>query len=151
MEIKANFNDLQRLNNLISGLKDFEKDKVVKEGLRTAGKLFVNAGKTNLIGRMKNKKGVTGNLKRSMKTKVKRRKLGALAGFSLIGFSLIGRHSHLIDLGTKERKTKKGYDRGQITGNKFWTDAINSNKSNAINTVYEGISNGIKKIIERRK
>lgn len=142
MEINGTLIDYNRVYEAISSLKDVEKDKVIKEGLRNATRLFVTAGKRNLTAR--SKKTGKGNLIKYFRNKLKKYKLGALAGFSQKG-----RHSHLVDLGTVKRTTKKGQNRGTMPANKFWTDAIQANENKAIERVYEGIERGIHKLMMR--
>jgi len=144
MEVQTTLLDFDRVYKLIDGLSDIDKDKSIQAGLRAATNVFINAGRTNLKVRMKDKKGDSGNLLKSFKSKLKSNSLGALAGFNQLGM-----HAHLLDLGTQERTTSKGYNRGKVTGNSFWTDAINSNENTALNKVYEGIENGINKILMR--
>ena len=142
MELQATLINFDRLYRLIDGLKDVDKDKVIKEGLRQAGNVFVRAGRQRLKSRLKGTG--KGGLMKSFKTKVKRNKLGALAGFA-VG----GQHSHLVDLGTEERTTNKGKNRGKMSGNNFWTDAIKSSQNQAMDKVYDGIERGITRILKR--
>jgi hypothetical protein len=100
--------DINRIHFAISELSDINKNKTVKKGLGRASKYLVNKGKSNL----KNIK--SGNLYNSLISKVKRKRLGALAGFGSLG-----KHAHLIDSGTEKRYTSKGFYRGEVTGNNF--------------------------------
>jgi len=81
---------------------------------------------------------------KSFKNKVKRTKLGALAGFGDGGGA-----AHLIDRGTVNRMTKDGKNRGAITENHFWTDAIEQNQTAAINEVYNGIEKAVINLINK--
>ena len=130
--------DINRVSLAISELKDIDESKVIKSGLRQATKFLVNKGKANI----KVKK--SGNLYNSMTNKVKRRKLGALAGFNALG-----RHAHLIDSGTTKRYTSKGFYRGQVTGNNFWTQAVSTNGTQALEILYDGIEKAVDKIMVR--
>ena len=114
MDVQTTLIDFEKVYRLIDGLSNIDKDKSIKEGLRAATNVFINAGRTNLRSRMKSKKGDSGNLLKSFKNKLKRKSLGALAGFNQLGM-----HSHLIDMGTEERTTSKGYNRGKVTANNF--------------------------------
>lgn len=150
MQIQATLIDYQKIDRLISGLNDIDKDKVIKQGLRDATAVFLRAGRNNLKERMKNKYH-TGNLMKSFKNKVKRMKLGSIAGFDGLGM-----HAHLVDQGTDERFTKgkgkkrrKPHSTGKAIGNNFWTDAINSNKTIALDKVYTGIERAVNKILQR--
>lgn len=143
MQIQATLIDYQRVFKSIDGLKDIEKDKVIKEGLRAATGIYLSAGRVNLRGRLRGKKN-TGNLMKAFKNKIKKNKLGALAGFNGLGM-----HSHLVDLGSVERAKKSGASTGKMPANNFWTDAINNNQNKAIEKVYQGIERGITKILSR--
>ena len=114
MDVQTTLIDLDRVYKLIDGLSDIDKDKTIQAGLRAATNVFINAGKTNLKARMKSKTGNSGNLLKSFKNKLKSNSLGALAGFNQFGM-----HSHLLDLGTEERTTKSGANRGKVTANNF--------------------------------
>ena len=143
MQIKATLIDYDRVYAAISELSNIEKDKVIKAGLRAATTIFIRAGKSNLMARLKGDK-TTGNLKKSFRTKVKRTKLGALAGFSQLGM-----HAHLLNSGTVNRTTKSGRNRGVMPANHFWTDAITNNEGAAISKVYDGIERAVTKILLR--
>lgn len=138
----------EEIEYLIRNLNDFDKDKAIKQGLRDSGKVFETGGKSRLKSRLKSgSKGVTGNLLKSFKTRVKRNKLGAL-----IGFTKKGSHAHLIDKGTNNRywKTKKRKYVGKNTPNLFWTDTKELDYPKAMNKVYDGIEKAINKISSRR-
>jgi len=144
MEIQTTLIDYDRVYKAIDNLKDFQKDKVVGQGLKDATGLFINAGKQNLRDRMKSKKGDSGNLLKSFKNKLKRSSLGAIAGFNQLGM-----HAHLLDMGTQVRTTKSGANRGKVEGNSFWKDAIELNETAAIEKVYSGIERAITNIINK--
>lgn len=130
--------DINRVHFAISELRDIDKSKVIKEGLRKATRFLVNKGRANI------KVSRSGNLYKSMTNKIKRRKLGALAGFGALG-----RHAHLVDSGTQKRYTKKGYYRGAVKGNKFWEQTVDTNYSQALEILYDGIERAVDKIMIR--
>lgn len=139
MQLQATLIDYNRVFNSIQSLSDVEKDKAIKDGLRSATAVFLNAGRANLRNRLKRGRKTTGNLMKAFRNKLKKNKLGALAGFNGLGM-----HSHLVDKGTQHRgKT------GKMPANNFWTDAINSNQNKAIEKVYQGIERGMNKLISR--
>jgi len=144
MEVQTTLIDLDRVYKAIENLNDFQKDKAVQQGLKDATGLFINAGRQNLRDRMKSKKGDSGDLLKSFRSKLKRSSLGAIAGFNQLGM-----HAHLIDLGTQERTTKSGANRGKVEGNSFWKDAIESNETAAIDKVYSGIERAITNLINK--
>ena len=143
MQIQATLIDYNRVYSAISGLTDIEKDKTIKAGLRAATNIFIRAGKSNLSGRLRGNK-TTGNLLKSFRNKVKRNKLGAIAGFNQLGM-----HAHLLDNGTVRRSTRSGANRGVMPANHFWTDAITNNENAAISKVYDGIDRAVNRILLR--
>ena len=143
MQIQATLIDYDRVYAAISGLSNIEKDKVIKAGLRAATTIFIRSGRSNLTARLRGNK-TTGNLKKSFRTKVKRTKLGALAGFNSLGM-----HAHLLDNGTVRRTTRSGRNRGVMPANHFWSDAITNNENAAISKVYDGIDRAVNRILLR--
>jgi len=141
----------EALLGFIEGLEGFEKDKAINNGLRKGGQILARQGKKRLKQSMHNPAGVTGNLLKSFKVKTKRQKLGVLVGFK----NRLGNHAHLLDRGTKARKTKKGYNRGKIpspyNGFKlyFWSDTKDAEMKSAVEEVYKGITTAVERIKER--
>lgn len=137
----------KQVQYLVQNLDNFEHDKALKAGLRKGVNVFRVKGKSNLRTRLMGHGRQTGHLMNSFTTRVKRNKAGALAGFDRPG----GNHSHLVDLGTVRRKTKKtGADRGVMPANRFWSDAQKSEAGKAMNAVYEGVKQAVERLNERR-
>ena len=138
-----------RIYRLVDDLREIDQNKAIKAGLRRGANIFIQTGRANLRAR-NNKK--TGNLLKSMRVRVKKRKLGALAGFSM-NYSRMdkegyGSHSWLVDRGTVKRKTiKTGKNRGIMPASYFWTDTKNEASTPAIRE----IENGIITAVERMK
>jgi hypothetical protein len=151
MEINATLIDFKRVYESIDCLSDIEKDKVIRQGLRAANNLFIKAGKEKLQSRLKGTG--QGGLMKAFVNRIKKKSLGALAGFNKDVESKkakgVGFHAHLLDRGTKRRTTEKGKDTGVMPANNFWTDAINQNKGQALEQVYKGIERGITTILKR--
>ena len=146
--IGAEIVGIDRIYGLVSDLRQIDQNKAIKAGLRRGANIFIRAGRANLKARNNEK---TGNLMKSMRTRVKKRKLGALAGFSM-NYSRMkeegyGSHSWLVDRGTKKRETKSGHNRGIMPASYFWTDTKNEAGSSAIRE----IENGIVTAVERMK
>lgn len=152
----SNFIEIRHINKeevdyLIRNLNDFEKDKAVKGGLRSAGSVFLTGGKNRLKRRMKSgSRGVKGNLLRSFRVRVKRSKPGVLVGFDqgIAG----GSHAHLVDEGTEKRywKTKKRKYVGRVLPNRFWSDTEAQDYPKAMDRLYLGIEKGANRINSRR-
>lgn len=143
MELKVT--DQENIHYLVRNLEDFEKDKAIRSGLRAAASVFMRKGKTNLRARMRKSGKVTGNLESSFTTRVKRRKLGALSGFTKSGA-----HAHLVDMGTRKRPHPLTGTSGIMPGNSFWSDARKSEEAKAERFLYDGLKRAIQRINERR-
>ena len=148
VRIGAEIVGIDRIYGLVSDLRQIDQNKAIKAGLRRGANIFIRTGRANLKARNNEK---TGNLMKSMRTRVKKRKLGALAGFSM-NYSRMkeegyGSHSWLVDRGTKKRETKAGHNRGIMPASYFWTDTKNEAGSSAIRE----IENGIVTAVERMK
>ena len=153
-----NFIGIKHINKedvdyLVRNLEDFEKDKAIKDGLKSAGNIFKKGGISRLRRSMKSgSQGVTGNLLRSLQVRVKKSKPGVLIGFNQGKGG--GSHAHLVDRGTAERfyKTKKGEKKsvGRVIGNLFWTDTEAQDYPIAMGNLYDGIEKAVNRINNRR-
>lgn len=137
--------DKDSIDFLIRELTEFEKNKALKSGLNAAGQVLKVGGRQRLSQRLKGSKRATGHLLNSFQVRVKRNKAGVLTGFNGGG-----RHSHLVDAGTKERFTKTGASRGKMPANRFWSDTNNQDYPKAISKVFEGIEKVVQRINEKR-
>lgn len=150
-----NFIEIRHINRedvdyLVRNLKDFEKDKAVRGGLQSAGKVFLSGGKSRLRQSMKSgSRGVTGNLLRSFHVRVKRSKPGVLIGFKQGKEG--GSHAHLIDKGTNQRywKTKKRKYVGRVVATNFWSDTEAQDYPKAMDQLYMGIERAVNRINSR--
>ena len=144
--IQASIVDKDSILYLVRNLENFEKDKAIKSGLRSAVNIFRVKGRSNLRTRLLHHGKQTNHLMNSFTNRVKRNKLGALAGFDRPG----GNHSHLVDRGTKRRYTKSGAYRGIMPGYRFWTDTEKTEEAKALQAVYEGTQKAVQRINSRR-
>lgn len=138
--------DRENIQYFVDNLEDFEKDKAIRSGLRAGMNVFRVKGRSNLRARLLHHGKQTNHLMNSFTTRVKRNKLGALAGFDRPG----GNHSHLVDRGTKMRYTKSGKSRGIMPGNEFWSDATKTEERKAFQALYNGVRKAVQRINERR-
>lgn len=137
--------DRENIQYLVNNLEDIEKDKAIRSGLRSAVNVFRVKGRSNLRSRNLGHGKQTNHLMNSFTTRVKRNRLGALSGFDRPG----GNHAHLVDSGTKIRKTKSGANRGIMPANRFWSDAKISEEGKALNAVYQGVRKAVQRINNR--
>lgn len=131
---------------LADQLETFEKDRAIKAGLRAAANVFRVKGRSNLKSRLLGHGKQTNHLMNSFTTRIKRNRLGALAGFGRPG----GNHAHLVDMGTKMRYTKSGARRGIMPANKFWDDAKKTEEGKAMDALYKGVERAVQRINSRR-
>lgn len=138
--------DREAIVYLTDNLEDFEKDKAIRSGLRAASNVFRIKGRSNLRARLLHHGKQTNHLMNSFTTRVKRNKLGALSGFDRPG----GNHAHLVDRGTRLRKTTSGQSRGVMPANRFWEDARKSEEKKALDAMYKGVERAVQRINNRR-
>lgn len=141
--------NLDEIFALVDELQNVDKNKSIKAGLRKAGRVFVSGGKRRLRERLIPGRTRTGNLMRSFTVRVKRHKLGALAGFKQAKFRgdvTAGNHAHLVDRGTVERYTKDGRYRGVMPANYFWDDTYMIDSGQALNELKKGIMEAVNKL-----
>lgn len=139
--------DTDSIDYLIQELEQFEKNKAIKSGLKAGGNVFKTGGRQRLRQRLKSSKG-TNNLLNSFRTRVKRNEAGVLTGF--MRGKNGGNHSHLVDRGTKKRRTKSGENRGVMPANYFWTDTENIDRPKAVNEIFAGVEKAVKQINNKR-
>lgn len=151
IDYQVTVEDLPRIQSVLKELSEVrESRKEVKKGLSEAGKLLKKRGKERLRARLiMPRKDRTGNLLKSFRHKVKRKNQGVLAGFMMGKGG--GSHAHLIDEGTKSRKTKKGYNRGWVKPNYFWTDTRKSDAPKAQQIIVDHINEAIQAIKNRAR
>lgn len=142
--------DLDKILRAVDGLSGIDKDRSVRSGLNSAANVFKVGGIKNLNERLgdstsRTKKRAPGNLKSSLAKRVKKRRPGAIIGFSYP----LGYHAHLVDSGTKRRFTKKGKNAGLVTPNNFWHDNVEQNKEKAMNHLFQGIERAVTRIKNR--
>lgn len=143
--------DRENITHLVHSLEGFEKDKAIRKGLKDAGKVFETGGKYRLRKAMRNSKGVTGNLLKSLFVRVKKNKPGVLTGFKRSNKNMIiggGNHAHLVDRGTKDRYWKSRGRKyvGRMTATRFWSDTESQDYPQAINKLYEGVEEAVYRI-----
>ena len=142
-----------RINAMIQELNDIDTNKSIKAGLRKGLNILRQGGLKRLKSRMKSPSGVTGNLVKSFNVRVKKNKLGGLAGFGMVsdtdGNHIIARHAHLVDLGTAERERQNGGSTGKMPALNFWTDTRNDDMDNAVGEVLKGTEQAILKIMSK--
>lgn len=117
--LEAGFRSMSRADRYAMVMRAYEiaaepltaesKSQLVKK-LKRRSKTF---NLYNSLGLVKTRK--TGN-SNFVTAKIGARKYSPFRGF----------HGHLIDAGTDNRQTKKGYNRGKMTATNFFTDSVTS-------------------------
>lgn len=130
---------------LVRSLDEFERNKVIRAGLASAGAYLRSQGADRLRMRMRNPNGITGNLLESMHFRVKRRRLGVIVGFKRPE----GSHAHLIDEGTSERQSRYRKT-GKVKPTYFWTETKNEDQQDAWYMLEESIEKAVNRINNRQ-
>lgn len=134
---------LDRVIAKVDNLDKIVSSAPVRKGLRAGARLIANAGRSKLKTLYKGYQ--TGQLERSIRSRVKRRKSGALAGFYRGQGG--GNHAHLVDRGTKARYTRKGHYRGVMPANYFWTISQLTYSRQAGEMVIRGLKEAMLKLV----
>lgn len=146
---KESYEDLKRKFQM---LEEVDKTAAVAKGLQEGAKPIVAEGRANLASRnKKGKKAKSTHLANSFATSLRRKDGSIRIGFKRPG----GAAAHLVDKGTAERYTKKGYYRGSVSkgnpyhGSRFWTDAVMSKGQEALQILADVINQEIIKIVNK--
>lgn len=150
MTLTLNEQDFNNVKEALLNLSTIEKNSIVQRGLREGVQVIIDQGRINLSARNKVR---TGKLKGSF-TRTYKKSVGAVyAGFRRPQ----GAAAHLIDKGTADRWTRKGFYRGHIDkvnginhGSRFWTDAAEQKGDEGLERLYESIRNAVDDIIANR-
>lgn len=145
-------NEYRAVLRKLEELADVDKKPVLKKAYKQGGQVLITAGKSSFLEKNKKK---TGNLYRSFTSKMKKKNGGILIGFRR-GIGL-GNHAHLIDRGTVDRYTKRGYYRGKIddttngkTGKTFfWSEVVQMKGEDAMNRIVNAVYDAIEEIKNR--
>ena len=151
LTIELDKKQLAAVNNWLSQMSNVDQGNTIQTALRQGAKVIQDAGKSNLAIR---NKSVTGNLKKSFSIKVVKKKAYALSGFRRSApkkGTKGGNHSYLVDRGTTKRYTTQGYYRGAAKGTLFWTDAVENNGGQALNTLMDAIYKSLSDITRRNQ
>lgn len=146
----VSYSDVQ---NKLRQLTLIEQEAALKKGLSEAAGILESAGRRNLkkssrihSPRLKGKKKQGKPLINSFSRKVNVKQSAGYAGFKRPD----GAAAHLLDRGTKDRYTKKGFYRGRITKDLFYTDAVQANGDKALQTLCDSIELSINRILNRK-
>jgi hypothetical protein len=140
--------DYQRAMAALNQLDKVEQGKVIQHALSDGMKPMIAQGKSNLSVRNLRR---TGNLMGSFGLRVNKKKAFAVAGHRRPK----GAAAHLVDRGTAERYTKKGYYRGSVSkgnpnhGSGYWTDAVNQEGPRALEGLMDAIYTEISNIMDK--
>ena len=145
--------DYRKIMNTLSALSKLERDAVITKGLQEGLELIVEQGKRNLKSsgiHLNNtytgkRAGKTTHLVKSFKKIIKKNDLKGWGGFSRPA----GSAAHLIDRGTQVRTTRKGANRGKVTGNLFWTKAVDAKSYQAQEELMDSVQKSMQNIIKR--
>lgn len=135
--------DYMRVMNTLSELSTLEREGIIAKAISEGLSIIVKEGKRNLSS--SSTKVRTGNLSHSFKTLTNKKELKGYGGFKRPQ----GAHAHLIDRGTVVRQTRKGANRGKVTGTLFWTKAVERNKDRAQKELMESVKKSIENIMKR--
>lgn len=130
-----------------------ERESTIAKGIDEGLDPIMKQGKANLLQsgiKLNNvyggkRAGKTTHLINSFTKRINKKQMKGYVGFKRPD----GNAAHILDRGTKERYTKRNISRGKITGNLFWTSAVEQYKNTATNELMDSVEKTINKIIDR--
>lgn len=124
-------------------LQNLVDRKEIVNAERKAAKMLMEHGRDRLIATL------IGNSDHLVDSFTYRLKKGKFAGV-LVGFARPGGNvAHLVDRGTKDRRTSTGASRGRIKGSQFWTNTRDTYAPVAMKEMMDAIDQAIRKINSR--
>lgn len=157
-DIELNVDDQQLVDAFKKLGKAIDNAPELRAAEKAAGKYLISKGKTNLSSRNRKR---TGRLVKGFRIKTMKKNGGVMAGFAYnngrngMKKGQGANHAHLVDRGTKERNTmrgytdklgrhyKKGISRGKMPGSSFWSDVNKNDTGRAMEMLMEGIRKAI--------
>lgn len=116
---------------------------------KAAIQTVVKAARRDLKSILSTSEDSTGETARALGVKNARRKAVTMLG-AKTGGNYNGQLIHILEQGTQNRRTKKGYNRGAVMGLQFYQQAFTSNKSNLISKFDENLRDNYIKYIEKQ-
>lgn len=151
MKIYLDPRDALRVELALRTMSELDKTDIIRKAINKATSKL-NTYTRQAIKRTFQKR--TGNLLGSlMKTYVKKRKSGYAAfrrpknAKNLPPGKQGGYHAHLLEFGTKKRKTKSGANRGKVQPYLYKTNVINTRGNDILATMLDNIKKNITEII----
>lgn len=151
--------DVEKINRLLTQLNDKEAKKAIKAAIRKSALIIRKGAQSNLVSLFPNanktvtKNGITHKpLKNDINLAVYRNASGAR--IDLLDKRKKDARSYVlrfIELGTTERATKKGANRGNMKAYNFFSDAVTDKKAEAESTLEQNIVDAINKIVNKNK
>ena len=151
--------DVEQVNRLLTQLNDKDAKKAIKSAIRKSALIIRKEAQNRLVSSIPNaSKSVSKNgttykpLKNDINLAVYRDAGGAR--IDLLNKRKKGARAYVlrfIELGTVERATKKGANRGTMKAYNFFSDAINAKKKEAEDALQQNILDSINKVISKNK
>nr|DAQ36137.1 MAG TPA: hypothetical protein [Caudoviricetes sp.] len=151
--------DVEQVNRLLTQLNDKDAKKAIKSAIRKSALIIRKEAQNRLVSLIPNasksvtKKGTTYKpLKNDINLAVYRDAGGAR--IDLLNKRKKGARAYVlrfIELGTVERATKKGANRGTMKAYNFFSDAVNAKKKEAEDALQQNILDSINKVINKNK
>lgn len=150
--------DTDKINRLLTQLNDKEAKNAIKSALRKSALIIRKGAQSNLVSffptasKSVTKNGITHKpLKNDINIAVYRNASGAR--IDLLDKRRKDARSYIlrfIELGTTERATKKGANRGNMNAYNFFSNAVNEKKKEAESVLQQNIIDAINKIASKK-
>jgi len=134
----------KELFKLFNELQTSVQNRIVINGFKNAAQVIKNEIKSSFISVRKNKSKTGYKNLKDLKIEPMKSAVGVKVGFTREGYKY-----RWIQWGTKERKTKKGYNRGIIDETNFFYGAVERSMPQAQNKVSECIVKSLENTVKK--
>jgi len=149
--MEATIFGVKELDEFFGDMRKADKKRFFQKAFPIGAQPIINEAKANLQQKIKGPKS-TGNLLGSIgfiahkpKAWSVSAKIGARRNSTYKGY-----HGHLFDAGTKQRRNKKGANRGAMPGSHFFTDAVSSQSTAAMEAINDSVITQFDAYVNRR-
>lgn len=135
MKVELKLDGIEELKQALQQLADDVRDKLMIEAMLAAGEPI----RQEAASRAPVRKGGGGTLSRTITVEAGKKHVPSVR----IGIGAAAWYGRFIEIGTKQRKTKTGASRGQMTAQPFLKPALAARRTEALEKFREVIRRGL--------
>lgn len=143
----------EKLEAFFRSMRRAEKYQLVMEAYQEATKPLIDASKGQLIRKIK-RRSRTMNLYNSLGFVPGKKNGNSDFVTARVGARKFrphkGYHGHLIDAGTEQRQTRKGFNRGRVKATNFFTDSVRATEITVNSDLRKKMISKLEQLIEEK-